>query len=172
MDRRRSSGGFTLLELVVTLLILSAVIVVVGLRSGTFSFWKDEGLVRRLVELSTFLHHQAVVDQRFYALRFRFGQNGSLDSFTVGTFASQADAGTTSLSGSRTAPNSGQTTNSPSGNGAGGRLDWRAPPVRAVDCRPNSRSFYHPHSMRIAKWLLHLISRRSPKNNIFRPERH
>ncbi|MBN8550948.1 MAG: prepilin-type N-terminal cleavage/methylation domain-containing protein [Deltaproteobacteria bacterium] len=73
--RFSSSSAFTLIELVVVIIIIGLVFGVVGLRSGSFDFWKDEGFVRRLSETITFLHHQAVVDQAYYRMDFDLRKN-------------------------------------------------------------------------------------------------
>lgn len=65
----RSSAGFTLLELVVVLVIIGVASALIGLRSGSFSYWKDEGQLRRIRETIEFLYYQAVIDQEFYVLR-------------------------------------------------------------------------------------------------------
>lgn len=67
---KQPQHGFTLIELVIVFALMGAIILVVGSRSGTFGFWKDEAFLRRLTETITFLHHQAVVDQAFYRLEF------------------------------------------------------------------------------------------------------
>lgn len=66
--RRKSIRAFTLIELVVVIALLGLILTLVGFRSGTFSFWREEGFIRRLSEVVTFLHHQAVADQAFYRL--------------------------------------------------------------------------------------------------------
>jgi prepilin-type N-terminal cleavage/methylation domain-containing protein len=67
--------AFTLIELVVVLLLIGLLLGLIGFRTGTFSFWKEEGFVRQLTETVTFLHHQAVTDQAFYRLEFDFDHN-------------------------------------------------------------------------------------------------
>lgn len=47
----------------------------VGIRSGSFDFWKEEGFVRRISETITFLHHQAIADQAFYRMDFDLRNN-------------------------------------------------------------------------------------------------
>lgn len=64
-----NSSGFTLIELVLVIVIIGLVFGVVGLRGGSFDFWKEEGFIRRIAETLNFLHHQAVVDQAFYRMR-------------------------------------------------------------------------------------------------------
>lgn len=68
-------AGFTLIELVLVIVIIGLVFGVVGLRSGSFDFWKEEGFIRRISETITFLHHQAVVDQSFYRMDFDLRNN-------------------------------------------------------------------------------------------------
>jgi prepilin-type N-terminal cleavage/methylation domain-containing protein len=62
--------AFTLIELVVVITIFGIIMTVVGQRVGAFSFWTEEGFVRRLSETMTFLHHQAIADQSFYQIEF------------------------------------------------------------------------------------------------------
>ncbi len=64
------TAGFTLIELAVVIIIIGLVFGVVGIRSGSFDFWKEEGFLRRISETITFLHHQAVADQAFYRMDF------------------------------------------------------------------------------------------------------
>jgi len=72
--------GFTLIELVLVLLIMGIIMGLVVVRTGTFSYWQDEGFLRKLSETITFLHHQAVADQAFYRLDFDLDDN----SYTIG----------------------------------------------------------------------------------------
>ena len=67
--------GFTLIELVLVIVIIGLTFGIVGLRSGSFDFWRDEGFLRRISETVSFLHHQAIVDQSFYRLDFDFKRN-------------------------------------------------------------------------------------------------
>ncbi|MBX7145182.1 MAG: type II secretion system GspH family protein [Oligoflexia bacterium] len=69
------SAGFTLIELVVVIALIGLIYALVGLRTGTFSFWEEEGFLRRLTETIEFLHHQAVIDQTFYRLDFDLKEN-------------------------------------------------------------------------------------------------
>ena len=55
-------SGFTLIELIVVVLVLGAAMALVGLRLGTFNFWREEAFIRKISETITFLHHQAVVE--------------------------------------------------------------------------------------------------------------
>lgn len=70
-----NSGGFTLVELVLVIVIIGLVFGVVGLRSGSFDFWKEEGFIRRISETLSFLHHQSVADQAFYRIDFDLEKN-------------------------------------------------------------------------------------------------
>jgi prepilin-type N-terminal cleavage/methylation domain-containing protein len=62
--------GFTLIELVVVIAIISIVTVLVVVRSGSLDFWREQSYVRRLSDMIVFLHHQAVADQAFYRIDF------------------------------------------------------------------------------------------------------
>jgi prepilin-type N-terminal cleavage/methylation domain-containing protein len=72
---RSLQKAFTLIELVIVLLLIGLLLGLIGFRTGTFSFWKEEGFIRQLTETVTFLHHQAVTDQAFYRLEFDFDHN-------------------------------------------------------------------------------------------------
>lgn len=72
---RTANAGFTLVELVLVIVIIGLVFGVVGVRSGSFDFWKEEGFLRRMSETITFLHHQAVSDQAFYRIDFDLRRN-------------------------------------------------------------------------------------------------
>lgn len=70
-----SCAAFTLVELIVVLMIMSAVFVIAFQRSDTVLFWKQQSAVRQLHETIKFVHHQAVADQNFYRLEFDFTRN-------------------------------------------------------------------------------------------------
>lgn len=69
-----NSHAFTLIELVVVLLIFGAVAALLMINLGTFTYWKEEGFVRRISESAQFLYHQAVIDQAFYKMEFNLDQ--------------------------------------------------------------------------------------------------
>ncbi len=69
---RGTAAAFTLIELVVVIAIMGAIFSLLGWSSGTFSYWKEEAALRRIIELITFSHNQAVMDQAFYRLEFGF----------------------------------------------------------------------------------------------------
>lgn len=64
------SRAFTLIELVVVIAIISVLLTLFGLRTGTFNFWREESFLRRLSETMVFLHRQAVIDGSFYRIEF------------------------------------------------------------------------------------------------------
>jgi prepilin-type N-terminal cleavage/methylation domain-containing protein len=86
----RSRRGFTLIELLMVVAIIGIVMSLVGLRMGTFTFWREEGFIRRLSETIIFLHHQAVVDQEFYRIDFDFERN----QYQVGTLITEGQDNT------------------------------------------------------------------------------
>lgn len=77
---RSRAGGFTLLELIVVVVIFAVVATLIGTRAGSFGFFSEEGTLRRLSETISFLHYQALADQKTYQLELDLGQN----SFKVG----------------------------------------------------------------------------------------
>jgi len=72
--------GFTLLELIIVIVIFAVVATLIGVRTGSFSFFSQEGTLRRISETISFLHYQALADQRMYQLELDLGKN----SFRVG----------------------------------------------------------------------------------------
>lgn len=85
---QRESSGFTLIELIVVILLLSAIVTIVGLRTGSFTHWKEQAFIRKLTETIVFLHHQAVADQAFYQLEFDFDQR----SYRVGVLRPEGES--------------------------------------------------------------------------------
>ena len=70
------SQGFTLIELVVVISIIAIGFTLAAYSLGTFSYWREEGYVRRLSETIVFLHQRAVSDQAFYRLEFDLHKQG------------------------------------------------------------------------------------------------
>ena len=70
LRRAASCAGITLIELVIVVMLVGAIFAVVGLSTGTFTYWKQESFLRRLTETIAFLHYQAVSDQLFYCIQF------------------------------------------------------------------------------------------------------
>ena len=64
--------AFTLVELILVIVIIGVMGAIVGFSTQTFSYWKQQGFLRRLVEHIEFAHRQAVVDQAFYRLDLDF----------------------------------------------------------------------------------------------------
>lgn len=91
-----TTEAFTLIELVVVLAIFGVAMGLVTLKLGTFNYWRDEGIVRRLSETLEFLHKQAIVDQVFYRLEFKLAseKDDEPDAYSIGVI--QPDEGTTS----------------------------------------------------------------------------
>lgn len=71
-NSRSGSFGLTLIELLVTIIIIAATFVLIGSRLGISNYWREEGFLRKFRETLTFLYQQAVVDQVFYQLQFDF----------------------------------------------------------------------------------------------------
>lgn len=68
-------AAFTLVELIIVILIIGVMMTLVGIGSGTFAFWREEGFIRKLSEVMVFLHHQAPIDQEYYRIEFDFEKN-------------------------------------------------------------------------------------------------
>ncbi|RMD86381.1 MAG: prepilin-type N-terminal cleavage/methylation domain-containing protein [Candidatus Dadabacteria bacterium] len=72
---KKAKAGFTLIELSLVILIIGAVLALVGVRTHTFYFWKEEGFLRSLSETIEFLHYQAVMDQAYYRMEIDLDKN-------------------------------------------------------------------------------------------------
>ncbi|MCO6431874.1 MAG: prepilin-type N-terminal cleavage/methylation domain-containing protein [Deltaproteobacteria bacterium] len=83
----KDQGGITLIELVVVLLLIGVGFGVVAVRTGSYSYWREEGFIRRLSETIVFMHYQAVTDQAFYQLEFDFDTH----TYSVGVIRPDAD---------------------------------------------------------------------------------
>jgi prepilin-type N-terminal cleavage/methylation domain-containing protein len=83
---KQSERAFTLVELIVVMLVIAIVSGLVSYRGGAFTYWQREGVVRRLSETITFLHHRAVADRVHYRLEFSMPSDKP-HSFKVGQAA-------------------------------------------------------------------------------------
>lgn len=70
-------------------MIFALIATLVGVRLGTFTFWREEAFIRRLSETISFLHHQAVVDQSFYRLEFKF--DSERHQYSIGVLKADSD---------------------------------------------------------------------------------
>jgi type II secretory pathway pseudopilin PulG len=78
--RKERAEAFTILELALVILVVSALFFV-GLRSSsTPQFWQRQAALRELNETMRFLFHQAVADQTYYQIEFDM----SSSTYTVG----------------------------------------------------------------------------------------
>ncbi len=68
--KRTFQSAFTLIELVIVFLLISITIAVLIIRTGTYSYWRQESFIRQLSDTLVFLHHQAISDQAFYRIEF------------------------------------------------------------------------------------------------------
>lgn len=73
--REKAQAAFTLIELILVVAIIGVLISLLTLRSSSYSFWQEEAFLRKLSETIVFLHHQAIVDQSFYVVKFDFENN-------------------------------------------------------------------------------------------------
>lgn len=87
INKVRHQHGFTLIELTLVILIIGLLGGLIATRTNTFSYWKEEGYVRKLAETVTFLHHQAVVDQAFYRLELDLENN----SYKIGVMRAEGE---------------------------------------------------------------------------------
>ena len=78
----KSEKGFTLIEMVIVMVIIAVASAFMVSRLGFFSFWKQEGSIKRLTEVIEFVHHQAVADQAYYKLEFDLEKH----DYKVGVF--------------------------------------------------------------------------------------
>ncbi|MCB0335860.1 MAG: prepilin-type N-terminal cleavage/methylation domain-containing protein [Bdellovibrionales bacterium] len=69
-SRFDSTLGLTLIELVVVLAIIGIISGFATFKSGAFAYYEQEGMLRRLSETITFLHHRAITDGVFYRMEF------------------------------------------------------------------------------------------------------
>jgi prepilin-type N-terminal cleavage/methylation domain-containing protein len=65
-----SSGGFTLIELILVMAIVALTLGLVSVRLGAIDFWREQTSLRKLTETIILLNNQAVLDQQFYRLEF------------------------------------------------------------------------------------------------------
>lgn len=66
-----SQVGFTLVEILLVLtLMIVIVVVLVRPQVGNFSYWEQEGEIKKISELITFLYYQALSDGENYRLEF------------------------------------------------------------------------------------------------------
>lgn len=63
-------------------MVVAIALALLGFRTGTFAYWKEEGFLRRFSETIIFLHHQAVTDQRYYGMRIQLDENNQ--SYRIG----------------------------------------------------------------------------------------
>ncbi|MCB0310193.1 MAG: type II secretion system protein [Bdellovibrionales bacterium] len=64
--------GFTLIELVVVVAIISIATLLISINSGALAHWEEENFLRRLIETIEFLHSQAIQDGEHYRIEFNF----------------------------------------------------------------------------------------------------
>lgn len=63
------SKAFTFIELVLVLVLIGVTFTLISFKSGAYTYWREEGFIRRFSELIQFLHHQAISDQATYHLQ-------------------------------------------------------------------------------------------------------
>ena len=70
-----SRRGFTFIELIIVLAIIGLMFSLVGYQSGSFTFWREEGFIRKFSEQVRFLYTQSVSDQATYQLEIDLKRN-------------------------------------------------------------------------------------------------
>ena len=71
----RRQRGFTLIELVLVMVLVALLFSLVGFQNGTFTFWKEEGFIRKFQEQLRFLYTQSASDQATYQLEINLAKN-------------------------------------------------------------------------------------------------
>jgi type II secretory pathway pseudopilin PulG len=74
-DSSRRQQGFTLIELFVVFALIGLSMAVLVIRTGTYSYWRQEAFIRQLSDTLAFLYHQSISDQAFYRIEFDFEKN-------------------------------------------------------------------------------------------------
>lgn len=72
---RESEAGFTLIELILVIVIVSIATALLTVRLGAFDSWKEQPTLNKLKETIVLLNNQAVIDQAFYRLEFDLEEN-------------------------------------------------------------------------------------------------
>ena len=72
---RSRGSGFTLIELILVLVIVGVLFSLIGYRSGSFTFWREEGFIRSFSEQVRFLYSQSAADQATYQLAIDLNHN-------------------------------------------------------------------------------------------------
>jgi prepilin-type N-terminal cleavage/methylation domain-containing protein len=85
----RSASGFTLVELVLVIAIISLIFALPITRRTTTQYWQEEAMVRRLSETIILLHHQAVLDGVYY--RMEFDLNRQQPAYRVGEIVAEGE---------------------------------------------------------------------------------
>lgn len=84
------SFGFTLLEIVIVIVILGLVSAVVLKPSGgSFTYWQQEGAMRKLSEQINFLYYQAITDGVSY--RMEFGLSAERQYYQIGQMSAPVE---------------------------------------------------------------------------------
>ncbi|MFN4894265.1 MAG: type II secretion system protein [Pseudomonadota bacterium] len=85
--------GFTIIELLLVIVIVSLTLGLVSVRLGAVDFWREQSSIRKLQETIALLNTQAILDQQFYRMEFDLKGN----SFRAGVMRPD-DAGLASSS--------------------------------------------------------------------------
>lgn len=64
----RTQRAFTFIELIIVILIATLLFTLLGFKTGSFTFWREEGFIRRFSETIQFLHNEAISDQATYLM--------------------------------------------------------------------------------------------------------
>lgn len=95
----RASGGFTVPELLLVIVIIGMAIGLLSTRLGVVDAWRENAAFRKLQDTVVFLNNQAVMDQVFYRMEFDLEKR----QYRVGVMRPD-DATTQNLSGHNLPP--------------------------------------------------------------------
>jgi len=87
-SKGRSRQGFTLIELILVIAVVSALLLFGLRKTSSAQFWRRQAALRELSETMRFLFHQAVADQSFYQIEFDLERG----TYTVGAIRPEPES--------------------------------------------------------------------------------